>query len=581
MTFDKKPSMYPDYGSVGSAEELDAYGIWVKSEPQDISSGFADAVGLGSQPMPFDSDFEAAFNAGFDDIGVSGLADFGDDPSGIDIDIEGFRVSSFDDDISETIDQPEITNHGMQDEKSTQLLMRIADELTTIRSELTTLKNEFIDIREDGGFEPGENLGFDGISAADSHAGGFFEEEDDEKIALTGDEMESFLTSTDFSTDENDVFAEDGTLGGALGGALDDPLGDALGGALGDALGGPLDNLSNVLDDDFFSESDFDARREEDAAALRKLSDENEASMAAGFDMEPPPALDEDEEIVEIDLDFENLGITIDEEPQSAEALDAMGDITEDITESITEDMLPVPSLDDLGEINELLLDGADHLEPTPDNTSYLEDDPFAIADAGFDDMSLTENALDINIDDAAFDLSLDDLTIEESPVDLQDELQNDMDFASLDLSDAVIDEPDEPALGAIDDLSLGLDDFETSITFDAEEDSIAEVIPEGFELRAEEESIPFDDDLDAFAEEELSASGEVDISSLPEISPADIEKLAADESMSPQMRKELKEILTYMDNLLESLPEDKIKEFAQSEHFDTYRKLFKELGLV
>ena len=30
----------------------------------------------------------------------------------------------------------------------------------------------------------------------------------------------------------------------------------------------------------------------------------------------------------------------------------------------------------------------------------------------------------------------------------------------------------------------------------------------------------------------------------------------------------------------LDALPEDKIEEFAQSEHFGVYKKLFEELGL-
>jgi len=38
---------------------------------------------------------------------------------------------------------------------------------------------------------------------------------------------------------------------------------------------------------------------------------------------------------------------------------------------------------------------------------------------------------------------------------------------------------------------------------------------------------------------------------------------------------------LSYLDKLLDSLPEDKIEEFANSEYFDTYKKLFEELGLV
>ena len=46
-------------------------------------------------------------------------------------------------------------------------------------------------------------------------------------------------------------------------------------------------------------------------------------------------------------------------------------------------------------------------------------------------------------------------------------------------------------------------------------------------------------------------------------------------------LKTELKTVLSYMDQLLESLPDEKIEEFAQSEYYDTYKKLFKELGLV
>jgi hypothetical protein len=49
-----------------------------------------------------------------------------------------------------------------------------------------------------------------------------------------------------------------------------------------------------------------------------------------------------------------------------------------------------------------------------------------------------------------------------------------------------------------------------------------------------------------------------------------------------PNIKKsELKDVFSYMDYLLVSLPEEKIEEFAKSEYFDTYKKIFKELGLV
>lgn len=46
-------------------------------------------------------------------------------------------------------------------------------------------------------------------------------------------------------------------------------------------------------------------------------------------------------------------------------------------------------------------------------------------------------------------------------------------------------------------------------------------------------------------------------------------------------MKEEIKSVLSYMDQLLENLPEDKITEFAQSDEFEIYKKLFIELGLA
>jgi hypothetical protein len=52
-------------------------------------------------------------------------------------------------------------------------------------------------------------------------------------------------------------------------------------------------------------------------------------------------------------------------------------------------------------------------------------------------------------------------------------------------------------------------------------------------------------------------------------------------EGGTDRLKGEIRSVLSYLDKLLESLPEDKIEEFARSEYFDTYKKLFEELGLV
>lgn len=57
-------------------------------------------------------------------------------------------------------------------------------------------------------------------------------------------------------------------------------------------------------------------------------------------------------------------------------------------------------------------------------------------------------------------------------------------------------------------------------------------------------------------------------------------DKQEVQSSIPNNLQKEIKSVLSYMDQLLENLPEEKIAEFAQSEQFETYKKLFKELGL-
>ena len=51
--------------------------------------------------------------------------------------------------------------------------------------------------------------------------------------------------------------------------------------------------------------------------------------------------------------------------------------------------------------------------------------------------------------------------------------------------------------------------------------------------------------------------------------------------SLPANLTEEIKSVLLYMDQLLEDLPEEKIVEFARSEQFATYKKLFADLGLA
>jgi len=750
MAFEKKPSSNTDRGKVRSAEELETYGVWVKSGPQDMSADF------GDDAVPFD----AGFDMGFGGMGTPGAGreppdiafDSFDDGSFVADDFADgdFAPGPFENDNFAQVFPPDGAGSSPKDEVSAQLLLRIADELSSIRADLDTLKQEFADIRSEG--EPAEEN--------ETLGTGFFTGEDDGKITLTDNEMDNILASSGF---------QDGGHGFA-----------------------------------FDENSDFASLRDADEAALKELSRQNDAVGAGslvdedemegeavdfGMDLDDPSPFGdvgegdeadmqerfselETDNIFDTDLDF------LDEGTSRTSRLDIE---ESDIFEAFADDLPSPDALEDLDELRDLRMHGVNPLTPPPEDSSYLEEDPFVasvtsdaedifdtgIDEDGFDIFSseVLQGALDeeaqsddgvvllgevseisyteelpsadgislldddgssfddmssMDMDDEEFsignevflgdplsqddELSLDDsssidgeLSIDDdlplndelpvgdlSPIDglflddgelsLDDEMSLDDDELSLDeeipLGDDALaldgdlsmdeeipldselpsdgeialpswllspetekeddgelatggeisleDEPsleeetsgdeallepseplsdelmlDEPSLDEPiqdDDILLDLDGFDDGFDIDdqyTDDSNIIRVIPEGFKTGAEDPLVSFDDDLEAITEDE--EEGDPPPPPPPKEKPNGKPKTRAEKmtalddnpDISPNLRKDLKNVLSYMDQLLESLPEDKIEEFAKSEHFDTYRKLFKELGLV
>jgi hypothetical protein len=700
MVNEKKPSIYSDRSAIGSADELDEYGVWVKSGPQDLSTtdiggqefadlsmpdfdmGFGDgspgsdmsfpdipdtyAAGRNANAPPDlevmdlqipEIDFSEAeseivasneavpdvlvsqdgFDAGFDELNIPEE----ESAAGLDI-VESAGEESVDvspgiiEDVPGGWDQeesslgfiehspvveeqfqPELKDKASSPDLSTQLLMKIADDLASIRSELSHLKEDFAGIRVE---VPTEEK-----TEVPPH-GGFFSEEDDEKIALTGDELDNILNTTSFTEETTETGEPDVELS-----LLEESESEL---AIPDEMDGEL-SFTEVRDE-VTENSDGDFVQEESA-----IEDTETAE---------PSASDEDVG-EEIDIDFDDLGIDLNTEPADFDkareensedqslanmALDlSLGEFADDnldltgeenlmleenlFDENSTEEnlfteesLLKTDAETETGEIvltdeiadSEILYhlrsQGVEPMETPPEKSAYLEEDPLATV-----------------IDESEFaeDISLDE--------------DQDFDAASLDLSEAVIDEPDlsadiienpveEPflddiSLDGIGDINIELEDEqleteaeenievepELPIPEDIEEsetlelnladegDSLAQVIPEGFEVSAEESQVPLDDDLDAaFVGEaalDISAGTDEPVLETSAGIMAAEDTSAAEESLDipSGFKNELKTVLSYMDHLLESLPEEKIEEFAKSEYFDTYKKLFKELGLV
>jgi hypothetical protein len=738
MIYDKKPSVYSDRGTIGSAEELDAYGVWVKSEPQDLVSDLAGAAEFSAGAMPYES-----YDMGFDIPESEPMQADAGDFSGSFAD-DSYSGQSYDDGLGASA--MGATSPFGSEEISNELLLKIANELSSIRNELNILKKEFADIRAETGAVSHTR---DFIDDADEdektalahaqHSDFFDDVDEDEKITLTGDELENILSSASLSSEEF-----------------------------------PGDELSANED------IDFDPLREADEAALKELSEQNESIAyqdtaeqdiayqdAAEQELAEQELVEQDtayqdtaadsddtENHEEIDIDFDNLGIDLTyteettppeeevlsldlgEEPQPEETtaiehefvplpleespepelsfsvseLEEVTELTEeDAISDLSEEVSSVELLDDTDEMRALRLEGASPITFPPDDSTYLEDDLSSdiissitspdeptLDDFSTDEQALDDNPLDISLDDSGFDISLDsfpeedaaeeqvsnelqelqiddsqqedDLPVDELPAEAMEEIS--MEETPIDLSSVVIDEPDlsvgivetpieEPVL---EDVTLNVDDFDLGSTFDEEikeevpvsneladdeivaedivlvddlaasdfadndlnvkdmdfavddlgdsidldmdddnlveadnlvtddfEASVArdikdegllapEIIPEGFEVNAEEAAVSLDDDLEVFTEEELPrAELEAEEPSVKE----EVVSAASEPNIPSGIQTDLRKVLSYMDHLLESLPEDKIEEFAKSEYFDAYKKLFKDLGLA
>jgi len=746
MASNKKPSIYSDRSTIGSSDELDEYGVWVKSEPQNFSSGMASKAGAEADDAASLSDFDSGLDlpdldipddslsvsggtdtfdgfesdtlddtsledTSFDDFSIpeddtvmnanidledsiglddvdgniemedSGALDDSislddnidlEDSIGLDDNLEdnielddgllddsiGFddsleagndldesveldfpSVEDADDSVLDSGEETPFEDAGFteidmddfmdespaelpaagaahtqtahtQSDLSTQLLMKIADELSSIKTELTSLKKEFAGLKAEASSEEKEKT--------DSQHGGFFNEEEDEKIALTGDELDNILTTANFTEEAGEDATEE-------------------------------------LESDFsFPEVEDDASSvpfqvsDESATGFESLTDE------AGI----PDILSDQDDIIGIDDKIDDIGDKIDDIGDKiddiGDKIDDIGDIGDKIEEEIdisvegdelildqvdnftpafdntdlkdaeyieeTEDAFDLPPEDvgdiaiadienidsafaaDSEELQELRENGAIPMTPAPEDTSYLDEGALSDSDV---DISLElppeDSVPDIASDDF-MDIQPDDsfeIEIEESEPEIQEEdfsIPSSEEFFDEQPLDISLEETsEEPLIGIsqadIDKLDHSSDINEIPSVAD-EGDSLDQVIPEGFVVSDDDEApAPFDDDLEmeevealediGFNETEELVSGEALDASADSTGIKSAEYPDSGAAIPVGIKSELKIVLSYMDQLLESLPEEKIEEFAKSEYFDTYKKLFKELGLA
>ncbi|MGN0716395.1 hypothetical protein [Treponema berlinense] len=236
----------------------------------------------------------------------------------------------------------------------------------------------------------------------------------------------------------------------------------------------------------------------------------------------------------------------------------------------------------------ENLFGSADDVADISDE-DILSDDDFAmefesaqtenIEEPTLDDVDYTNISKENDLPEEISVPKNDDILVESSPTDLLE--TKDSENESENSSDSFDEDPFE--LSAVEP--------SISETLTDEKLDYLSKTPEEAEQNVNSEEVlelPESEETENAKENESAEEVETEKTEATQENISEPEELSSEEpetkeskDISDDLKTEIKSVLSYMDQLLENLPENKIAEFAQSEQFDTYKKLFKELGLA
>ena len=275
-----------------------------------------------------------------------------------------------------------------------------------------------------------------------------------------------------------------------------------------------------------------------------------------------------EETVVEEEAPAEETSVDVDEEI-TEDSLGAIADSPSDISFDFEEENLSEPNIDEI-EIDEEALE-----DDLPDEITISKDDDILVESSSSDFMDSVQDTTEEHETDETLDIA-EEPAAETSGDETFSTVDNLFDEEAAPAEEPVVEE--EPAI-------------EEDITVEEEpvveeEVSVEEPVVED-ETFVEEPVIdetPAAQEANAFIDNDF-VSHEDDNN---ELTDSNIDYLTTEEDKSEEiaddenaeLKKDIKSVLLYMDQLLENLPEEKIVEFAKSDEFTTYKKLFSELGL-
>lgn len=510
-----------------------------------------------------------------------------------------------DDEVSSAPVIKEIKTDAKAEEKETttentainnELLERIISDLSGLKDEISNLKNDLAELREKSSIEPAlpscatqENEAEIETPATEEPSGFFGNSDEDETIALSGDELSNIMNSADFTEEVVENVSPDAETK--------------------EAAGFTEETFVNDVEPSA-EETTFDMSQENEASypISDSFSDASESSLSANSESEPEVSVSNDFVEMSPTEDF-GMQEEVKSEPAEPESFDENEDIQEetaaasDIPDTIPDDIIDEPAFDDslysaptpmpeesgiieeeVPSLEEPLV--TDTFETEPSDAFASEEETDSGLSLGMEEAEPEEPNLEIITEDSLpeeIDIPKVDEILPEETSDNADDIMVDSNPSDF-MESVKIDETEKVRDPFIDDIMEEPPTVEDAITDENVEylakDENAIVDADVPPVAAEEPSATFEEPQIDTKQESFPTAKEEVSSPAESISEETTESNAEDRTLPDDIKSDIKSVLLYMDQLLENLPEDKIMEFAKSEQFVTYKKLFSELGL-
>ena len=410
-----------------------------------------------------------------------------------------------------------------------ELLEKIVSDLSGLKDEINSLKNDLAELKEKNTLDNISSGQNDGEQPAESEIelpvqsepaeepGGFFNsDEEDDTIALSGDELSNIVSNADFTeeTAEPDTQYDEST---------EETVTEEQ----------PEQELPEDFSADFSNDTPFGGIED---TVIPDEEPDSGLSMDINEEILEEPNLDDIETNADIPEEIEipkvdDIAETQDEEPTLDDIL--VESSSTDFMDSVTDSTNMQPDI----EITE-------PVEPE------LAEEEAAITKEEADDITSESSADTAENTEPVLD--------EDAALELPEESSSDAENTAEESTDDIFNET------AIEDAQHTQDAMMNDIMNEAP--SVDNALSEENVDYLSKDNTVLSDDEAAVAESEPEPSAETEQTDTSDL-PSDI-------------KEDVKSVLLYMDQLLENLPEDKIMEFAKSEQFTTYKKLFNELGL-